>query len=211
MATGMALFPGMVDYCDYEVGCLLKALDDLQIRDRTLVIFAADNGTVSGVKCPARGRLVDGGKGGMTERGICVPFIASWPGRVPVRKVSDELVDFSDMLPTLCEVVGAKPPVGVEIDGKSFVNTLLGKPEPRLRREWIYSRLGPKHALRDQRFKLMKDGHFYDLLADPWEEHDLTGSENPEVVHGRDKLTNVFHSFPEGNELPFPKGIGNKE
>jgi arylsulfatase A-like enzyme len=210
-ASGMGLFEGMVDYCDYEVGCLMKALDDLKIRDRTLVIFAADNGTVSGVKCRARGRLVDGGKGGMTERGICVPMIANWPGRVPEQKVSDELVDYSDFLPTLCELSGAKPPADVELDGKSFLNTILGKPEPKARREWIYSRLGPKHALRDERFKLMRDGKFYDLQADPWEEHDLARSENADVARGREKLSNVFRSMPKGNELPFDRGIGQSE
>ena len=210
-ATGIGLAAGMLDYCDYEVGCLIKALDDLKIRERTLVIFATDNGTVSGVKCRARGRLVDGGKGGMTERGICVPFIVNWPGRVPAGKATDELIDFSDILPTLCGVAGAKPLAGVEIDGKSFLNTLLGKPEPRPRRDWIYSRLGPKQALRDERFKLMKDGRLFDLLADPWEEHDLTGSENPDAARERKQLSDVFRSFPKDTELPFPRGIGGKE
>lgn len=210
-ARGTALFPGMVDYCDYEVGCLVKALEDLKIRDRTLVIFTTDNGTVSGVKCRAHGRLVDGGKAGTSERGICVPFIASWPGRVPEGKVGYELVDFSDFYPTLLNLAGATPPAGVEIDGKSFANTLLGRPEPQPRREWIYSRLGPKQVLRDERFKLTKDGRLYDLQADPWEEHDLAGSENPDAARARNKLSSVFRSMPKGEELPFDRGLGKEK
>jgi len=209
-ATGRDLFPGMVDYCDYEVGCLVQALEDLKIRDRTLVIFAADNGTVSGVKCRARGRLVNGGKLTMTERGICVPFVASWPGHVPAGKVGTELIDFSDFLPTLADLAGAQPPANVEIDGKSFLNTLLGRPEPQPRRDWIYCRLGPNRALRDERFKLHQDGRLYDLQADPWEEHDLAGSGNPDAQRSRDKLSNVFRSLPKGTSLPFDRGIATE-
>ena len=132
------------------------------------------------MKCRARGRLVNGGKAGTTERGICVPMIADWPGHVPTGKVSDELIDFSDFFPTLLDLAGAQSPPDVEIDGKSFVNTLLGRPEPKARREWIYCRLGSKQCLRDERFKLHQDGRLYDLQSDPWEEHDLTGSENPQ-------------------------------
>jgi len=205
-ARGIDLFPGMVDYCDYEVGCLIKALEDLKIRDRTIVIFTADNGTVSGVKCRMHNRLIDGGKGGLTERGICIPFIANWPGRVPVGKTTEEMVDFSDILPTLVELGGAKLPQGVEIDGKSFARTLLGQDEPRPRREWIYSRLGPGQTLRDKCFKLYQDGRLYDLQDDPWEENDLSGREKPEAAQAREKLTAVFRAFPPDVKLPFPRG-----
>ncbi|HSW46257.1 MAG TPA: sulfatase-like hydrolase/transferase [Phycisphaerae bacterium] len=210
-ARGIDLFPGMVDYCDYEIGCLVKALDDLKIRDRTLVIFTSDNGTVSGVECRARGRLVDGGKGGTTERGICVPFIANWPGRTPAGKVTNELVDFSDMFPTLVGLAGAESPENVAIDGKSFLHTLLGRKEPGPRREWIYSRLGPKQTLRDERFKWHQDGRLYDLQADPWEEHDMAGSGHPDARRAIKKLSGVFQSFPKGKDLPFSRPAGNGE
>ena len=201
-ARGDELFPAEVDYIDYEVGCLLKALDDLKIRDRTLVFFAADNGTGAGVPCRARGRPVDGGKGGLTERGICVPFIANCPGRVPAGKVSDELVDFSDICPTLMELAGGQLPPQVTIDGRSLAKTLLGRPETAPPRAWMYSRLGAKWALRDRRFKLHSAGRLYDLQADPWEENDLTGRESPDAARSRETLTTVLRSFPPDAKPP---------
>jgi len=153
------------------VGRLIEALDALKIRDRTIVIFTADNGTVSGVTCRMRGHLVDGGKGGLSERGICMPFIVNAPGRVPAGTVTDALVDFSDLFPTFVQLARAPMPENLVLDGHSFADLLLGKANDSTR-TWIYSRLGDGRVIRDKRFKLCNDGRLYDLKADPWEEHD---------------------------------------
>jgi len=206
---GIALFPGMVDYADFLVGRLIETLDALKIRDRTIVIFTADNGTVSGVTCRMRGHLVDGGKGGLSERGICMPFIVNAPGRVPAGTVTDALVDFADLFPTFVQLARAPMPENLVLDGHSFADLLLGKANDSTR-TWIYSRLGDGRVIRDKRFKLCNDGRLYDLKADPWEEHDLTGREPPAAARARAKLAAVLQSFPPDAKMPLPFGRPTK-
>ncbi|GMU20455.1 MAG: sulfatase [Phycisphaerae bacterium] len=202
--TGIPLHPGMVDYVDHLVGRLMDALDELRLRENTLVILTSDNGTVRGVKGRMKGRLVNGGKGTLTEAGIGVPLMVSWPGRAPKGTTSTELVDFSDFFPTLLELTGARPPEGVVIDGKSFAATLRGRDESERRREWIFSQLGPKRVIRDERFKLWSDGKLFDVQADPAEQHDLTGSDDPQAQAARKRLQAALDALPPDAKLPFP-------
>jgi arylsulfatase A-like enzyme len=201
---GTALFAGMVDYVDLLVGQAVKTLDDLRIRDRTCIIFVGDNGTVSGLPCRADGRKVNGGKGTLAETGICTPFVISRPGRIPAGKVSDELIDCTDIMPTLSDLSGAALPKDVVIDGKSFAEVLQGKPQASPRRDWIYSQLGNKRVIRDKRFKLWSDDRFFDLAADPSESSNLADSSDPQVVAARNKLIKVLKSLPPDARLPFP-------
>jgi arylsulfatase A len=90
-----------VEYMDVVVGRLLRTLEELGLRDNTIVIFTGDNGT---------GR---DGKGTVTERGVRVPMIANSPKLVNAGQVRRDLVDFSDVMPTLAEMAGAPLPHGV--------------------------------------------------------------------------------------------------
>ncbi len=200
---GIPLFPGMVDYVDALVGRLVTRLDDLGIRRRTVVVFTTDNGTVSGVKCDRNGRLVNGGKSALTESGICVPLIASCPGRIAEGRVSEELLDISDVFPTLAELASAELPPGVTLDGRSFAGLLLGRDEACVGRQWIFSQLGANRVVRDRQFKLYSDGRFYDVVADPLEERDLAADERTDVVEARRRLAGVLASFPPDAKLPF--------
>ena len=106
------------------------------MRDDTLVLFCADNGSPRGVVSLWEEELVQGGKQSGMECDFAthVPLIASWTGTSPVGAVSDALVDLSDFLPTLCDLAGIPP--GPAIDGKSFAPDLLGT--GRSGREWVY-------------------------------------------------------------------------
>ncbi len=199
---GAALYPGMVDYIDYQVGLLIKVLEDLKIRDKTIVFFAADNGS-PGTVCRANGRDVHGGKSDVVEPGICVPFLVNGPGQVLAGKVSDELIDFSDVFPTLLDLAGARPPKDVVIDGRSFVWAFTGRPRTGPARDWIYSQLGPKRVIRDKRFKMYWDGRLYDLIADPAERLDLGESDNRDVLAAHQKLEKALKSLPADAKLPF--------
>jgi len=204
-ATGAKLHPGMVDYVDSLVGRLLKTLDQLNLRDNTIVFFTSDNGTVSGVKCQACGKLVNGGKATLAEPGICMPFIVTGP-QVPRGKVTDELVDFSDICPTLIDLAGAKRPQGVTLDGRSFAGCLHGQAASQPRRQWIYSQLGQDRVVRDKRYKLYNDGCCYDVQADLLETNDLRDSDKAEVAAARDRLSAVLKSLPPDATLPFEPG-----
>ncbi len=181
-------FGDMVTYMDKLIGKLLKKLDDIGARENTLVLFVGDNGTDKPVVSMLDGRKVAGAKGQMDDGGNRVPFIAQWPGKITPGKVSQEIVDFSDFLPTFCETAEIQAPEG--IDGKSFLKTLLGSDEKH--RDWIYlwyTRSGKpgtaKQFTRNQRYKLYGDGRFFDIASDVLEEKPLA----------TDKLTETQRSF----------------
>lgn len=165
-------FADMVAYMDKSVGKLMAKLDELGIRDNTLILFVGDNGTDGSIVSMWRGQQFQGGKGSPKRAGMHVPMIANWPGVIPPGTVCDELVDCSDFLPTLCEVASAALPKNIPFDGFSFLPLL--KQQPGKPREWIYSwysaTLANLHeSAFDKRFKLYTDGRFYDMDADPLE------------------------------------------
>jgi arylsulfatase A len=184
-------FADMVTYMDMLIGRLTAKLDELGIRENTLVIFLGDNGTGREITSQFKGQSYPGGKGRANARGMHVPLIANWPGRVPAGHVNSDLISSTDFLPTLCEAAGAKLPSSLAADGQSFLPQLLGqKGQPR---EWIYcwyARNGGPTATAEfamsVRHKLYRDGEFFDLSADPFEERPLDlrdlSSENTEAA-----------------------------
>jgi arylsulfatase A-like enzyme len=154
-------FRAMVEYMDKLVGDLVSTLDTLGIRENTLVLFTGDNGAPTQVKSRMKNRTIAGGKFTLTEAGTRVPLIASWPKTAGKGVVSTDLVDFSDILPTLVEAAGASLPEDVVFDGTSFLPQLEGKKgNPR---EWIYCQLREDWFIRDHRFKLMHDGTLFNM------------------------------------------------
>lgn len=167
--TDLGYFKDMVEYMDHLVGKLIDELEQLNIRDETLVLLTGDNGLPRSVVSLMDGEQVRGGKRTLTDLGIRVPLIANQPGVVPAGRVYDELVDFSDFLPTLADVAGAalpqdKPP----LDGRSFAAQLSGAPGPT--RDWIISQYSDDLCIRTKRWKLMSNGELYDMIADPTEQ-----------------------------------------
>ncbi|MCF7955301.1 MAG: sulfatase-like hydrolase/transferase [Phycisphaerae bacterium] len=129
-------FPDMVRYLDKNVGRMMQALQELDIVDNTVFIFLADNGTDRDLMNNwGDGKSIKGGKGSMTDRGTHVPLIVRWPGHIKDGTVNDDLIDFSDLFPTLCELAGAPLPEE-QLHGRSFLPQLLGKPaKPR---QWVH-------------------------------------------------------------------------
>ena len=166
-------FADMVAYTDKMVGRLVAKLEELGLRDNTLVMFIGDNGTAVGVESILNGKVVVGAKGQLIDTGNHVPFIANWPGTIPAGKVSRDLVDFSDFMPTVCDTIGAKVPSKLKIDGRSFLPQLHGKTgSPRKWTYCWYSRNGGMKGdeyARTQRYKLHRDGRFIDVANDPLE------------------------------------------
>ncbi|MCP5115109.1 MAG: sulfatase-like hydrolase/transferase, partial [bacterium] len=146
----------MTRYTDKLVGRVVDTLDELKIRDRTIVIFTTDNGTGRGIRGHMNGRLVSGGKAQLTENGPRQPFIVNGPGMVPVGVTTDALTDFTDMLPTFAELAGAELPEGVTLDGRSIAKVILGT-EADGPREWIMAMgFGPAR-LDDKGVRPVKD------------------------------------------------------
>src|SRR5262245_57535088 len=170
-------FADMVAYMDKLIGRLVATLDQLGIRENTLILFVGDNGTGAGTKSMMGDKVVIGGKGSTTETGMHVPLIASWPGKIAKGKVTSDLVDSTDFLPTICEAAGVTIPADFKLDGRSFLPHLRG--ESGQAREWIYSWYSPRgEPLREfafnSKYKLYRTGELYDLTVDPAEKRPLT-------------------------------------
>jgi arylsulfatase A len=164
-------FPDMVAYTDKLIGKLVAKLDELKLRDNTVLIILGDNGTGKGTPSRFKGRDVVGGKGTSTMWGTRVPGIGSWPGHFASGKVCGDMIDATDILPTICEAAGVKVPAELNIDGRSFLPQLRGeKGSPRDGLYVWYSPGGGGSAkfefAYDQQYKLYADGNFYDVAKD---------------------------------------------
>ena len=151
-------FPDMVKYLDKNVGRIMSGLDEFGVADNTVLVFLADNGTDGQIKSGwgEHKKKIQGGKGTMTDRGTRVPLIVRWPGHVEPGSICDDLVDFSDMLPTLCDLSGAPLP-SEKIHGRSFAPQLLGQPgSPR---QWVHYQNGSQRQVRSRDFLLNNRGN----------------------------------------------------
>jgi len=180
---------GFVEYTDKMVGKVVAKLDEEGIRENTLVIFTCDNGTYTGISQEFRKRTVQGAKGSTIDDGTHVPFIANWPGKIAEGKVSDELVDFSDVLPTLIDLGKATVPGGLSTDGHSLAPAFLGTPHiPRPAVYCWYERDGIRNKAsehtRTNRYKLYATGKFFDTQEDPLQKTDLAAAGIPEELAG---------------------------
>jgi len=145
--TGLhnATYLAAIETLDQSVGRLLRRLDELKLRDNTLVVFLSDNGGIYeryGVRPSTEG--ADGvpqfqvdmrefsnaplraGKGSPYEGGIRVPCLVRWPGVVPPDSTSDAPVHVVDWLPTLLDAAGARAPASHIVDGVSLLPLLKG-------------------------------------------------------------------------------------
>ena len=187
-------FAAMVEYVDKLVGRVTAQLDALKLSEKTLVVFTGDNGTYPTLRSTIKGREMNGDKGRPTDAGTHVPLVAQWKGHIPAGKVNQDLIDFTDFLPTLAEVTGARLPTGVTVDGRSFAPQLRGqKGKPR---EWIFCHYDPRWAkfqsaryAQDKQYKLYHDGVLYDYRQDPLEKSPLAQTSlTPAQEKSRQKL-----------------------
>ncbi|MCA8963627.1 MAG: arylsulfatase [Planctomycetes bacterium] len=192
--TPRAAYAAMITRLDREVGQLVDLLDELGLRENTIVVFTSDNGATHS---PVGGTDVDffdscgglrGRKGSMYEGGIRVPAIVSWPGVVPKGSASARLVGSEDWLATLTELCGVNNPI--DGDGVSFAATLRG--EEQAERPFLYREFagyGGWQAVWVDNLKLVRKNmqkpkfvtELYDLAKDPTEASDLSGA-RPETV-----------------------------
>ena len=211
----------MVRYTDGLVGKLVAAIDELKIRDRTVIVFTTDNGTTRGVTGTLNGRMVRGGKASLTENGPRQPFIVNCPGLVPSGKTTDALTDFTDLLPTFAELGGATVPADLVIDGHSLAPVILGKANDGPR-DWILAmgfgpaRLDAKgvrprqiytdRVVRDKRYKVFvingQITRLHDLKKDPAEAENLITSSDADHRAALAKLSAVVAKFPKRDGRP---------
>ncbi len=172
----------MAEELDTGVGRLIDHLDDLDITDNTYVIYMSDNG---GGGSGGRGNTLRGGKGGLWEGGIRVPFIIQGPG-IPAGSTHDIRITGTDLLPTFAAIAGSTAPLPEGIEGGDFLPVLIGDAESIDRPHDFLTfhfphyqgREGPQSAIIRGDLKLVKDYEtdtvrLFDLTEDPGESTDL--------------------------------------
>jgi arylsulfatase A len=194
-------FGDMVAYADKLVGRVEAKLEELGIRENTLVIFLGDNGTGAGITSRFEGREIRGGKGQTIKRGMHVPLIANWPGHIAAGSVNDNLVASTDFLPTICDAAGAKLPTAMPADGQSFYAQLLGQTgTPRETLYCWYARGAAMKNVREfamtKQYKLYRDGRFFDVVADPEERAPRKIAElRGDAAKAANKLSSVLEQY----------------
>ena len=147
----------------------------------------------------------------MTEGGIRVPFIASWPGKIPEGKISNEIIAFQDMMPTFADIAGAK--VAEKIDGISVVDALLGRKQTQQHKYlyWDYGHCRNRYdqAVRIGKWKGIRLGQggkiqLYNLENDIGEKNDLADT-YPQIVHEIESIMKTAYTLT--NDILLEKNI----
>ena len=212
----------MVEQLDYYVGRLfdyLESTDDPRwpghkLIENTYVIFTSDNGPhqEGGHKADffdSNGRL-RGIKRDLTEGGIRVPTIASWPGTIMPGSEDDAHWYFGDMMATAAQLAGVQPPINLDSD--SFVATLRGQPrEKRWSRKskmyWEFYERGSAQAIRFGKWKAIRKPMFtgeielYDMSNDAGEKHDYSKRRLDLARHAANLLDKAHEQFETAIKL----------
>ena len=173
-------YAAMIEAVDTSVGRIVETLDELNLSEKTLVIFSSDNGgTRVSINRPLRGV-----KGSLYEGGVRVPTCMKWPGVIEAGSKSATPITSVDFLPTFAELAGVPLPTTQPVDGESFVALLRGQRTLSDRAIfWHYplyltGRASPASAIRKGDWKLIEyfeDGRLelYNLGADISESRNL--------------------------------------
>jgi len=213
-------FKDMVAYLDYNVGRIRDKLAELELLENTILVFTSDNGTDYRLVSELGGETIHGEKGTTLDDGSHVPLIVHVPGGAGGR-VLDDLIDFTDFLPTLADAADLTIPHREDLDGVTFWDRLEGNPgEPR---DWIYTYYFPRPYTagsfnpfaypettyaRDKRYKLYGTGDLFDVTVDRHELYPLA-SDDTDCSAARTKLQAVLGSIPErGAEIRWGSVVG---
>ncbi|MDE0106883.1 MAG: sulfatase [Bryobacterales bacterium] len=191
----MPTIAAIVERLDDGVGQVLSKLDQLGLRDNTMVIFYSDNG---GKETFARQDPLRSGKGWLYEGGVRVPLMIRWPGHTDPGSTTDHLMTTVDFFPTFLELLDDEDAPD-DLDGESFLDVLRGQASRTERTlYWHYphyhvgSGMVPAGAVRRGKYKLIewfegtvagsgREYELFDLAEDISESRDLTGS-RPEIA-----------------------------
>ena len=197
----------MVAAMDEQIGRLVAGVNELGLREKTLILFTTDNGTAKRSIITAEGGkliredvvsrlgeiLVPGGKTELTDGGTRVPTIANWQGTVAEGMLLGDLIDFSDIFPTLAELGGAELPSGVSLPGKSFAAGLRG--EQGAGRKWVFSEHKGLSWVRSHDWKLYRDGRLFHMASDSQEQRPVEAEGPAGAAEARQSLESVLQNL----------------
>lgn len=191
---------GMGENIDDNVGRILQKLDELGIRENTIVIYMSDNGPLNfRYNAGLKGR-----KGMIDEGGIKVPFILNWKNNITAAKTIKTPLAHIDILPTLLDLTGVNHPYKKAIDGisfKSIIDEKDGFPNRKLFMEWN----GNQRVLSEN--YVMINEELFNLEIDPSQTTDIRNS-FPKVYESlKNDYKKWITSIPvESKNKPIPVG-----
>lgn len=191
---------------DWNVGRMMETLKTLGLDDRTIIIYLSDNGP--------NGHRWNGGmkgvKGSTDEGGVRSPFFIRWKGKIQAGRNVEQLSSVVDLLPTLLDLAGVKPPLyNKPLDGVSLKSILLNNEDRNIDRT-LFSHWGNKTAVRVQDYLLGSEGQLYNTKIDREQKNDISVS-NPAMFEKLKKLLayyneNILTELPPKDTRPFLLG-----
>lgn len=212
-----ATFAAMVTRLDRDVQRVVDLLEKKGVLDNTIIVFTSDNGThKEGGHDPNYFRSngsFKGSKRDLYEGGIRTPYIVKWPGVIPSGTTSYQVSAFWDFMPTVCELIGASAPNG--IDGISYLPTLTGKGKQQ-QHDYLYFEFheqGGKQAVIKEGWKLLhlqvnnpkkEQYELYNINADPGEIANVL-KQYPEKVQELKKIMQRARTSNDNWKFAFEK------
>jgi arylsulfatase A-like enzyme len=203
--NNVAIYLGMLENIDYNIGRIFSGLKKLGIDDNTLVIFLSDNGRASSkvTDYDTREQFLRGKKADVYEGGIKSPCVFKWPGKIsPNRRVA-ALASYVDIMPTILAAAGIKKPEELTLDGIDIMPMINGSIKSRDTNviiQWhqgLVPQLNRSFTVIGQKYKLVqaeggfhKSGKFlaaqynyelFNIENDPFEQYNIAG-EHPHIV-----------------------------
>ena len=216
--SGKGDFADSLIEMDDRVGQIIDAIDSHGLKDNTIFIFASDNGPE--YRRPWRGSagMWTGTYHTAMEGALRVPMIIRWPGRIPVARVTNEIVHVVDLFPTLANFAGASVPTDRPIDGIDQGDFFLGKSEKSARDGFVYYITPEMRAAKWRDWKMhfvwevepnaganhLETPYLFNLVQDPKEESDVNSTQG--WVRG--PIRKMIAAFQESlkRDPPIPPG-----
>jgi len=205
----------MCESIDWNVGRVLRRLDELDLARDTIVVYFSDNG-------PNSSRWNGGMKGrkaSTDEGGVRVPLFIRWPGRIGSGTEVREVAGAIDLLPTLTTLAQIALPGDKPLDGRDVSPLVLGTA-----RDWsdrmIFAHQGGRVSARSRQYRLDSEGSLFDMAADPGQMRNVA-AEHREVAAAMSKAVEGWRAEVlgaagngadgrlgrrRGDDRPFPVG-----
>lgn len=188
------VYAAFMHMMDRQLGEVIATLKELNLDENTIFFLCGDNGGQPYFMTedrphgffgpnfnPATGERFRAGKGSLYEGGLKVPYYVRWPGKIAANSVSDHVLYYPDVMPTLAELTNADCP---KTDGLSFVPTLLGE-SGQEQHQYLYWEFGNQTAVRMKNWKAYRgkssEWELYDLGNDIEEKHNVAAAQ-PDVL-----------------------------
>jgi arylsulfatase A-like enzyme len=194
----------MVENIDWNVGRIMKKLQELGLKENTIVVYLSDNGPNSWRwNGGMRGR-----KGSVDEGGVRSPLFIHWPQGIDAGRQIDQIAAGIDLLPTLSALAGIPRDTVNPIDGVSLKPLLSDQPEMWPER-LIYSYWNGRISVRSQEWRFNHEGQLHNMLQDPGQHNNLAGR-YPDIAQALgDSLVEWEQNTVSGlgeDDRPFPVG-----